>query len=142
MSGCCWALTDSKNVHEQSFSSQYFHQSDSIIFTDTRAKDNLIFIAYLNKINVSVTENSRNLRLSELITVSWLYCCLITQFENFFCCCCILLMYVSEHIAFHSLSYILPFLISSQISPLFSTSLVHGRTNLHYNIPYVPLLYS
>lgn len=86
MSGCCWALRDSKNVHGQSYSrclsSQYFQQSDSIIFTDTRAKENSIFIAYLNKIKVSVTENSRNFRLPEWITVSWLYCCLITQLEN------------------------------------------------------------
>jgi len=37
---------DSKSVHEQSLiqgSSQYFQQSDSIIFTDTRAKAYLIF---------------------------------------------------------------------------------------------------
>jgi hypothetical protein len=81
VSGCCWALTDSTNVHGQSLI-QYFQQSDSIIFIGTRAKDNSIFIAYLKKINVSVTKDSRNLRLPEWITVSWLYWCLITQLEN------------------------------------------------------------
>lgn len=57
--------------------------------------------------------------------------------ELFFCC--ILLMYVSANVlTFHSLSYILPFLISCQISPLFLTSFSTWSYHLTLHHPVCP----
>ena len=45
---------------------------------------------------------------------------------------------VTEHIIFHSLSYILPFLISRQISPLFLTSFGAWSYHLTLHHPICP----